>query len=282
MVFLFNHRVPAAVLLQVLLEAALFSLAIVTAAQLNGSSLSVNPSILPALMFASLMVLINLGLGLYRQDLSVNPIKYIASKALALIIGLPIAYAAFYLVPFSNLFQDALASSLLLAIAGLVLVRGFVSSSILADFFAHRILVVGTGADAFAVQTALDKSKSAGITVVAFYPLSSSEHTMVPHDRIVQAGTSLTDATRTLRINEIVVATREQRGGTLPLRHLVDCRLEGIRVTCLPSFFERFHGELPIESLKAGWLIYGDGFRQDWGRVFVKRSFDLIASSHSI
>jgi sugar transferase (PEP-CTERM system associated) len=81
-----------------------------------------------------------------------------------------------------------------------------------------------------------------------------------------------------LGVNEVVVATREQRGGTLPLRQLVDCRLQGIRVTCLAGFFERFRGEIPIDSLKAGWLIYSDGFRQGWGRSFGKRAFDLIAS----
>lgn len=280
MVFLFNHRVPAAVLLQVMLEAVLFSLAITLAAQFNSSSLLDNPSIvlLPALMFASLMVLISLGLGLYRPDVSVNAIRFIASRAFALVIGLPIAYVAFYLVPHSNLFQDALANSLLLAISGLVLVRGFVFSSIRADLFTHRILIVGTGPEACAVESALDKSKGAGIVVAAFYPLSRSENTMVPRERIIPLETSLAEATKKLRINEIVVATREQRGGALPLRHLVDCRLEGIRVTCLPSFYERFRGELPIDSLKAGWLIYSEGFRQGWGRSFVKRSFDLIAS----
>jgi arginine exporter protein ArgO len=125
MVFLFNHRIPAAVLLQVALEAALFSLAIVVAAEINGSSLLENHRVilLPALIFAGLMVFINIGLGFYRQDLSVDAVRFIARKTLALIIGLPVAYFAFFLVPHSSLFQEALASGLLLAIAGLVVVH---------------------------------------------------------------------------------------------------------------------------------------------------------------
>ncbi len=280
MVFLFNHRIPAAVLLQVALEAALFSLAIVVAAELNGSSLLENHRVilLPALIFAGLMVFINIGLGFYRQDLSVDAVRFIARKTLALIIGLPVAYFAFFLVPQSGLFQDALASGLLLAIAGLVVVRLFVFSSIRADLVCHRILIVGTGRDAFAVETALNKSKAAGISVVAFYPLSRSENTVVAPERIIPSEMSLAEAAVKLGVNEVVVATREQRGGTLPLRQLVDCRLQGIRVTCLAGFFERFRGEIPIDSLKAGWLIYSEGFRQGWGRSFGKRAFDLIAS----
>jgi sugar transferase (PEP-CTERM system associated) len=281
MVFLLHHRFPAAILLQVALEATLFSLAIIVAAQLNGSSFAENPGVilLPALIFSSLIVFINVGLGFYRQDLSVDLVRFIARKTFALIIGLPVAYVAFYLVPQSDLFQDALASGLLLAIAGLAVVRLFVYSSIRADLVCHRILIVGTGRDAFAVETALKKSKAAGIVVVAFYPLSRSENTVVAPERIISSETSLVDAAVKLCVNEVVVATREQRGGMLPLRHLVDCRLQGIRVTCLPSFFERFRGEIPIDSLKAGWLIYSDGFRQGWGRGFVKRAFDLITSS---
>lgn len=282
MVFLFNHRIPAAVLLQVLVEAVLFSLAVVVAVRINSFGQISNPSVvlLAALVFAGLMVVINLGLGFYRQDRVRNAVKFIATKALALVIGLPVAYVAFYLVPQSDLFQEALLDSLLVAILGLVLIRGFfVSSSRRADLLTHRILIVGTGREASVVATAVAESKAPGVQVMGFYPLSRSENTVVAAERIVRIGTSLTDAAKKLRINEIVVATREHRGGTLPLQHLVDCRLDGIRVSCMPTFFERFRGELPIDSLKAGWLMYSEGFRQGWGRTFVKRAFDLIASS---
>jgi sugar transferase (PEP-CTERM system associated) len=60
---------------------------------------------------------------------------------------------------------------------------------------------------------------------------------------------------------------------------LLDCRLGGIQITDLARFFERVHGQVPIESLKVSWLIYGNGYRQDWLRSFVKRTFDLLASA---
>ena len=84
---------------------------------------------------------------------------------------------------------------------------------------------------------------------------------------------------RQLRVNEIIVAVRQQRGGVLPLRALLECRLNGVQVTDLARFFERVHGQVPIESLKASWLIYGNGFRQGWSRSFVKRTFDIVVAS---
>jgi sugar transferase (PEP-CTERM system associated) len=83
---------------------------------------------------------------------------------------------------------------------------------------------------------------------------------------------------RQLGIHEIIVAVRQQRGGVLPLRALLDCRLKGVQVTDLARFFERVHGQVPIESLKVSWLIYGDGYRQNLVRNFVKRVFDIVAS----
>jgi sugar transferase (PEP-CTERM system associated) len=49
-------------------------------------------------------------------------------------------------------------------------------------------------------------------------------------------------------------------------------------VTDLPRFFERVHGQIPIEAVKASWLIYGNGFRQDLMRTVIKRTFDIVAS----
>jgi sugar transferase (PEP-CTERM system associated) len=80
-------------------------------------------------------------------------------------------------------------------------------------------------------------------------------------------------------VREVIVAVREQRGGVLPLRDLLDCRVRGIPVTDLSGFYEKVRGEVPIESLKASWLIYGNGFEQGAIRTIVKRIFDIAAST---
>jgi sugar transferase (PEP-CTERM system associated) len=72
---------------------------------------------------------------------------------------------------------------------------------------------------------------------------------------------------------------REQRGGVLPMDDLLACRLSGVPVTSLVGFLERVKGVVPLESLKASWLIYGDGFRQGRIRAFIKRAFDVVVSA---
>ncbi len=81
------------------------------------------------------------------------------------------------------------------------------------------------------------------------------------------------------KVDEVIVAVRDQRGGVLPMRDLLDCRVRGVPVRDLSAFYERVRGEVPIESLKASWLIYGDGFAQDAVRTVVKRIFDATLAA---
>ncbi len=59
---------------------------------------------------------------------------------------------------------------------------------------------------------------------------------------------------------------------------MLDCKLAGVRIVDLSSFFERVQGQVRLESLRASWLIYGDGFRQGLARTCVKRLFDIVVA----
>jgi sugar transferase (PEP-CTERM system associated) len=89
----------------------------------------------------------------------------------------------------------------------------------------------------------------------------------------------LTDTAKTLKVDEIVVALTERRGGSMPLRELLDCKLHGIRVLDLASHFEQTLGQIRLDSLYAGWLIFGDGFSQGALRAVVKRLSDILFAS---
>jgi sugar transferase (PEP-CTERM system associated) len=115
-----------------------------------------------------------------------------------------------------------------------------------------------------------------GLELAGFYPLEKIPVRSVAATRIVSNHLTLEETVEHLGIDEIIVAVKEQRGGVLPLRELLECRLQGTRVTDLARFFERVHGRVPIESLKASWLIYGNGFRQTWLRNAIKRAFDIL------
>jgi sugar transferase (PEP-CTERM system associated) len=233
----------------------------------------------PALVFASLMVGLNWAFGLYRHDRHLPFGEYVLKEMAAVAIGLPIAYIALFVLPDGVVFQRAFVPAVVIAFVGLVAVRQVMVSPLARVFSPHRVLVLGTGPEAQMVETSLAVANVPGLELVGFYPLEKVATRSIASGHIVSNHLSLEETVKHLRIDEIIVAVREQRGGVLPLRALLECRLGGVQVTNLPRFFERVHQRVPIDSLKASWLIYGNGFRQSWLRAVVKRSFDIVVAA---
>jgi len=72
------------------------------------------------------------------------------------------------------------------------------------------------------------------------------------------------------------VASRERRG--LPLKALMECKLAGLTVTEFANFWERQTGQIDLEELNPGWLIFSGGFRSNWASSATKRVFDVFVS----
>jgi len=194
------------------------------------------------------------------------------------LVGAIVCHYLFGLLPDGALYRQSIPQASVMSFAALMLLRGFLLSGVQRNVFSRRIMVLGTGADAGAVAGAIASLPASEATLVGFYPVDS-QNRAVPTDQIIPTSMSLEEAVARTRAHEVIVAVREQRGGSLPLSHLLNCRLRGVRILDLPGFYERVTGEVPVDSLKSSWMIYGDGFRQDWGRRFVKRVFDLLAAS---
>lgn len=143
--------------------------------------------------------------------------------------------------------------------------------------FGHRVLIFGAGEKALHAGQALIES-DCGVDVVGF--CDGNDQVVTPEGRLwIEPGsTSLLEMARALDADEIVVAVGDRRGGALPLRQLLDCKLNGIRVFDVATHFEEHLGQVPLESLNASWLIFGAGFRQDRLRRLVKRVFDVVCS----
>lgn len=271
--------VSPATLLQLGAELSWLIVAAVAALWLHDSRTGmVAQSLAPALVFALLMVFLNGACGLYRRDQKLPFGTYVGRLFLAMLIGAPIAYLTADVLPGGDSFQETAREAVVLAFSGLILVRQVVLWIVNRMLPPHRILVLGTGPDARIVETALAAAAPPGVQLVGFFALANAQEGAVSPKRVVAAGRPLDKTVENLRVNEVIIAVRQQRGGVLPLRALLECRLAGVRITDLSRFFERTQNRIPVEALKASWLIYGNGFRQNWRRVLVKRVFDVVVS----
>jgi sugar transferase (PEP-CTERM system associated) len=91
-------------------------------------------------------------------------------------------------------------------------------------------------------------------------------------------GESLSSLVARHGIDQIIVAVRDRRGGGFPVQQLLECRMKGVKVIELPTFFEREYRQVMLESLNPSWMVLGDGFREGMLGNLVKRVFDVIVS----
>jgi len=141
----------------------------------------------------------------------------------------------------------------------------------------RRVLVFGLGKGAQMVADTLHEYDP-NVQVVGFYAASHEEKAVVPQHMILSRDKTLTDTIEQMAVDEVVVALSERRGGKMPLRELLDCKLNGIKVSDVSAFYEEHFGQICLDSLHAGWLIFGDGFDQEYLRSFLKRTFDVVFS----
>ncbi|TAH47928.1 MAG: TIGR03013 family PEP-CTERM/XrtA system glycosyltransferase [Betaproteobacteria bacterium] len=279
MLKVFSHYFPLHTLQQALFDAALlFLLVVVTIWSQVHPETSFWTTITPsASVFAISMVGLNSAMGLYRPVRQRSNRQAFVRVVLSVIVSVPVAFLAFGVLPWGSPTNEAAQWSVVLGLGLVLLGRVVVNQRQAAVMFAPRLLIIGTGHDALAVYRDLTQPLQRSVDVIGFFPSDRQEEVAVDPAEIL-AGGNLVQLVRKHRVNEIIVAVRERRGGALPLRELLDCKLAGVRVLDLSSFFERVQGQVRVDSLRASWLIYGDGFRQGWARTLVKRCFDLSAA----
>jgi sugar transferase (PEP-CTERM system associated) len=205
--------------------------------------------------------------------------QFLTRTSLALVMALALTYGIFAYLPSEIGRRADLLATALFAVSAVVLRRAYVTHvKSNPARVRSRTLIFGSGEAARAVGHTLG-SADPNVQIVGYYPGPNEKHPAVPADTILPSSRSLIDTAHDLRVDEIVVALTERRAGSMPLRELLDCKLQGVKVFDLNSHFEKRLGQIRVDYLNAGWLIFGDGFNQGLGRTFVKRAFDIVCGS---
>jgi len=226
--------------------------------------------------FAVVMALLQSFVGVYRRRLRLIPLTVRVCAVVVLAgYGTYLALKQFELHPHPGPLVGTAVVYFLLAI---FLLRG-VAIAVRGVTGVPRVLILGTGAEAQAVLGDLRADDRHMREVIGFFPTAQDDETLVEGAPIFDRSRSLPDIVASYGVDEIVVAVREQRGGVMPMEQLLACRTRGIKILDLAAFYERSHAQVPVDSLKASWLVYGDGFVQGPARRTIKRAFDVASSA---
>lgn len=275
MIRIFNHYMSLRVITLTLLEAMVLFQAMVL-----GYEVRLHEVPLPAMqagLFTFVMLLMMAGLGLYQaqsEPFRVTVQRVVIAYGLTLIV----MSVAFYLFPDTYVGRGVFAITSVFAVVGVLALRVLFFRVTDMGLARRRVLVLGNGVEAEETIRFLHGSAgSRSIQYAGLYPVVADRETPEGERRLNHE--HLLRTVRELRVSEIVVALRDRRGGVLPLRQLLDCKLKGVLVMDLTSFYERELGMLKLDNLRASWLIFSNGFEQGVVRDTVKRAFDLLASA---
>ena len=280
MIRIFNHYLHRQTLLQVFFDLGLILFAVVAVVLSQGESAQ---TVIPfaashGLSLAGCMFVINSATGFYQHVHNRSITESCARALLGLMFGLPLAYAIFSFLPANTDHRELITLVAMAAVAAVMVHRVYAAHSSTQSRLRTRILIFGSGAVAKTVGGTL-RAADPHAQIVGYYAGPNEEHTEVPLAELIDSRGSLTETARSLGVDEIVVALSERRGGSMPLRQLLDCKLYGIRVVDIATYFEKTLAQIKISHVNAGWLIFGDGFNQGMVRTAVKRVFDIVSSA---
>lgn len=283
MIRVFNHYFHTWTLRRMSFDFGLALLALAAVMVVQSSNLVDLAGLVPmagpqVISLAAGMFVINTASGLYQRAADRSLAESCLRALLALGLALALTYQVFALLPLSLANTAAVRVSAMLVITMVIVRRVFVAHWSGEGRAGSRVLVFGTGPAAQMVGTTL-KSADPLARIVGYFPGPNEKQCAVPGGECLGTTRSLTETARQLGVDEIVVALTERRSGSMPLRELLDCKLAGVRVYDITTYFERMLGQIRIDYVNAGWLIFGDGFNQGLVRTTVKRIFDIACSA---
>jgi sugar transferase (PEP-CTERM system associated) len=280
MIKIFNHYFHKRTLLHIFFDFGLV-LAVVMAAVLSQMANPVSISfgvVGTSSLLAVGIVVINAGLGFYQRVRSFTLGQARARAVLSLCLSLSFAYGIFRLSPLRLEDEKDFVLALVGALVFMLINRVYVGHATPRSLMRQRVLVYGSGDRARLVGRALKNSDS-NVDLVGYYPGPNESVSEVSAWGLLSSKKSLTDCVLEERVDEIVVALSERRGGSMHMRELLDCKLRGVLVVDIATYFEKTLGQLTRDSVSAGWLIFGDGFDQGLVRTVIKRIFDIVCAT---
>lgn len=277
---IFNHYFHKRTLLQIFFDLGFVVVTVMVSILMQVADPSSVSSLVvtTTLLLAVGILVINAGLGFYQRVHHRTVGQTRARAVLSLCLSMSLAYGIFRLSPLPLADASAFVLALVAAVALMLVHRIYVAHAMPRAMMRQRVLIFGSGDRARLVGRTL-KNSDPNVDLVGYYASPNETTSDISGWGLLSPKKSLTDIVIEEQVDEIVVALSERRGGSMPLRELLDCKLHGVRVVDIATHFEKTMGQIRRDSVSAGWLIFGDGFEQGLIRTMVKRLFDIVCAT---
>ncbi|MGB5472136.1 MAG: TIGR03013 family XrtA/PEP-CTERM system glycosyltransferase [Gammaproteobacteria bacterium] len=228
-----------------------------------------------AFVYALVMLTSLVAFGAYQRQSQQMLSKLAMRISSSLIIGLVALGLTYYVIPQFFLGRGALALAVFVSFVSIMAVR-LLFMKIMSDYDLRiRVLILGAGKAANLVRQAQATGELDGMNIINYMPM--------PGDLLNSKGLSLVYTEGALakyvgekQIDVIVLAMDERREG-LPAHDLLDCKMGGVEVIDLLTFFERNTDKIRLDIMQPSWLFLSNGFKVSHFRRMWKRIMDIAS-----
>ncbi|MDO6459848.1 TIGR03013 family PEP-CTERM/XrtA system glycosyltransferase [Granulosicoccaceae sp. 1_MG-2023] len=240
----------------------------------------IDSPVISSVLFGLVMTLSMMAMGLYQSSFRGGSLGVFLRTLIGFVAGASVLALIFYMVPILYLGRGVLAISTVLAFFMVGTIRPLFLYYVDKDIIKVRVAIIGTGRRAASIDKRLRRrSDRRGFKVINYIRLDEESEHEVDSDNVISLGSkTLLEFCTENDVEELVVAMDDRRG-KMPIDELLECKLSGIDVIDVLTFFEREQGKLPLDIMKPDWLIFSDGFDQGALRDLFKRSFDVGVSA---
>jgi sugar transferase (PEP-CTERM system associated) len=274
---LFRHHIPTEFLLLAIVEflaliAALY-LALETRFLGSGWERDFGLFLPKGLIYASVTQISLLALGVYQRQTGRFLDELLFRILGGLLLGfIPLA-VIYYFTPMLFLGRGVLALSFIYSFLLITMIRWYFRRIVKERTVWARVLVLGSGDNADLIRESVTNGELRGINIVAYVTMPGDQPRGSDCESIVLDG-SLVHYVEEKDIDEIVLAVDDRRAG-LPSAEILECKMSGVDILDMLTFFERRTGKIRLDILQPSWLYLSEGFRESTFRRVGKRFFDM-------
>ena len=144
--------------------------------------------------------------------------------------------------------------------------------------FNQLIIIMGSGDLAQSIVKEIQDNKDCGYSISLIMYEEGDQNVWVDFETlapITLASNDLNEKAKVSGVKKVIVALGEKRG-RMPIRELLQCRLDGLEVIDGNTFIEMLTGKLIVRNLNPGWLIFSDGFQKSPVQDILKGTVDIF------
>lgn len=275
---LLKHHIPTEYILLGMIESIALVISFYIGVELRLGDVLYVSDMLPkyfhsSVVFSLVMLFSLIAFGAYQRQSRKSTSLLAVRVGGSLALGLVILSATYYFAPMFFLGRGALALAVLVSFVNIMAIRLIFMRITQAYDLRLRVLVLGAGNTAKLVKKEMKAGKLDGLNIITFMSMPGDQEDSKGISLVNTPG-ALVKYVEDMNIDVIVLAMDDRRKN-LPIHELLDCKMGGISVIDLLTFFERYTNKIRLDIMQPSWLFLSEGFTVNTFRKTWKRLLDI-------